>query len=100
MDRAGYLQIGLKVARPDRRLRGCENIGSRPLQHLHVTPRGKVVFCCEDYDEYHVVGDLTSDSVASVLAGDELAKLRRWSYGIDEAPPNFMCRKCVYARFE
>lgn len=97
MDRAGYLQIGLRPKSPLRRLRGCENNGSRPLQHLHVTPRGKAVFCCEDYDEYHVIGDLTQQSVLEVLTGDEIAQLRRWSYGVESAPANFICRKCVYA---
>lgn len=97
MDRAGYLQIGLKPALPERRLGGCENGGSRPLQHIHITPRAKVVFCCEDYDEYHIVGDLAESSVAEVLAGDEIARLRRWSYGLEESPANFMCRKCTYS---
>jgi Radical SAM superfamily/Iron-sulfur cluster-binding domain len=98
MDRAGYLQIGTAVGRPHRRLCGCENVGSRPLQHLHVTPRGKCVLCCEDYDEYYVVGDLNEQSVEEVLAGPEIARLRRWVYGIEEAPAGFMCRKCIYAR--
>jgi molybdenum cofactor biosynthesis enzyme MoaA len=97
MDRAGYLQIGMKAALPERRLAGCENGGSRPLQHIHITPRAKVVFCCEDYDEYHIVGDLNESSIAQVLAGDEIAKLRRWSYGLEESPAHFMCRKCTYA---
>jgi MoaA/NifB/PqqE/SkfB family radical SAM enzyme len=100
MDRAGYLRIGMKPARTDRRLRGCENNGSRPLQHLHVTPHAKAVFCCQDYDEYHVVGDLERQSVAEVLSGPEIAQLRRWSYGLEDAPEDFMCRKCVYALFE
>lgn len=98
MDRAGYLQIGTKVARPHQKLCGCENVGSRPLQHLHVTPHGKCVLCCEDYDEYYEVGDLNCQSVEEVLTGPEIARLRRWVYGIEEAPPGFICRKCIYAR--
>src|SRR6202035_5239652 len=43
MDRAGYLQIGLKPALPHAPLCGCDNVGSRPLQHLHITPQGKCV---------------------------------------------------------
>ena len=58
MDRAGYLQIGQPAGLPDQRLCGCENVGSRPLQHLHITPQGKCVLCCEDYDGKYVVGDL------------------------------------------
>ncbi len=97
MDRAGYLQIGARPAQPRQRLCGCENVGSRPLQHLHITPRGKCVLCCEDYDEKFVVGDLTASSVDEVLRGPELARLRRWVYGLEEAPKDFICRGCTFA---
>jgi Radical SAM superfamily/Iron-sulfur cluster-binding domain len=98
MDRAGWLDIGLKASDRERKMAGCDNVGSRPLQHMHITPHGKVVLCCEDYDEKYVVGDLHTSTIAEVLEGDELAKLRRWIYGIEEAPDDFMCRDCVFAR--
>ncbi len=98
MDRAGWLDVGMKAADRNRPMAGCDNVGSRPLQHLHITPHGRCVLCCEDYDEKYVVGDLTSSTIAEVLAGEELAKLRRWIYGIEEAPDDFMCRDCVFAR--
>jgi pyruvate-formate lyase-activating enzyme len=111
MDRAGRLPVGLappplpalpapqslpQTATPPR-LRGCDNLGSRPLQHLHITADGRCVFCCEDYDERYVVGDLRTTSILDVLQGDELARLRRWSYGLDEAPDDFICRRCIFA---
>jgi len=98
MDRAGWLEVGLKAANDDRKLAGCDNVGSRPLQHLHITPKGTCVLCCEDYDENYVVGDLTKSSIAGVLEGDEIAKMRRWVYGLEEAPADFMCRSCIFAR--
>jgi hypothetical protein len=97
MDRAGYLDVGDTASHQGRRLGGCENSGSRPLQHLHVTPHGRCVFCCEDYDEKYVVGDLSHQSLDEVLTGDEFARLRRWAYGVDEAPDDFICRNCVFA---
>jgi len=97
MDRAGYLEIGLKVSQRQRTLGGCENTGSRPLQHLHITPRGECVFCCEDYDEKYVIGDLSRQSVEEVLRGPELARLRRWAYGLEESSADFICRGCVYS---
>lgn len=100
MDRAGLIEIGHKPAQLHKRLRGCENVGSRPLQHLHITPHAKCVLCCEDYEEYHEVGDLAHQSIAEVLESDEFAKYRRWVYGVEEAPADFMCRKCVFALTE
>jgi hypothetical protein len=97
MDRAGHVQIGMRPEVPRTKLCGCENIGSRPLQHLHITPHGQCVLCCEDYDEKHVVGDLTHESVTEVLTGSRFALLRKWVYGIEEAPADFICRGCVFS---
>jgi hypothetical protein len=97
MDRAGYLQIGAKPAQPIGKLCGCDNVGSRPFQHLHITPHAKCVLCCEDYDEKYEVGDLNVESVAEVLVGPKLAQMRRWVYGVEEAPANFICRGCTFA---
>jgi pyruvate-formate lyase-activating enzyme len=97
MDRSGYLQIGHRPPLPKQRLCGCDNVGSRPLQHVHITPRGQCVLCCEDYDEKYVVGDLTRESVLDVLTGPKLALMRRWIYGLEEAPKDFICRGCTFA---
>jgi hypothetical protein len=98
MDRAGWLDVGSKPEDRMQPLAGCDNIGSRPIQHLHVTPHGKCIFCCEDYDENYVIGDLSTHTIDAVLSGPEIARLRRWTYGVEEAPADFMCRDCVYAR--
>lgn len=98
MDRAGHLEVGHKAFQRDAHLCGCEQTGSRPLQWLHITPQGRCVLCCEDYDEKYVVGDLTQQTVAEVLAGPRLAQLRRWVYGLEDAPDDFICRKCIFAR--
>lgn len=97
MDRAGWLETGVKPAEKRKKLAGCENIGSRPLQHLHITPHGTCVLCCEDYDEKYVVGDLSTSTIAEVLSGPEIAKMRRWVYGIEEAPDDFICRGCIFS---
>jgi hypothetical protein len=98
MDRAGHLAVGLRPVVPHERLCGCDNVGSRPLQHLHITPHGRCVLCCEDYSERYAVGDLTRESVADVLTGPTFAQARRWVYGLDAAPTDFICRRCVFAR--
>ena len=95
-DRAGWLEVGMKTE-PKKHLAGCELIGSRPIQHLHITPAGKCVLCCQDYDENYVVGDLGQSSIVQVLEGDDMARIRRWVYGVEEAPEDFICRTCVFA---
>ena len=80
-----------------KKLKGCELMGSRPFEHLHVTATAKAVLCCQDYYEKLTVGDLKTQSVAEVLGGDVMARLRRWTYGVEEAPEDFLCRKCEFA---
>ena len=82
---------------PVKELRGCELMGSRPFEHLHVTATGKAVLCCQDYYENLTVGDLKEQTVAEVLGGDVMARLRRWTYGVEEAPDDFLCRRCEFA---
>ena len=78
-------------------LKGCELMGSRPFEHLHVTATAKAVLCCQDYYERLVIGDLKTQTVAEVLGGDTMARLRRWTYGVEEAPDDFLCRRCEFA---
>ncbi len=82
---------------PKKRLKGCELMGSRPFEHLHVTATAKAVLCCQDYYERLVVGDLKTQTVAQILAGDTMARLRRWTYGVEESPADFLCRRCEFA---
>ena len=64
---------------------------------LGVTATAKAVLCCQDYYERLVVGDLKTQTVAEVLGGDVMARLRRWTYGVEEAPADFLCRRCEFA---
>ena len=98
MDRAGYFSFGARPETPHERLCGCENLGSRPLEHVHITASGRCVLCCEDYDENHVVGDLHRQTLDEILSAPAIATLRRRIYGLEEAPPDFICRSCVFAR--
>ena len=97
MDRAGHVQIGMRPPAPVQNLCGCEQTGSRPVQWVHITPQGQCVLCCQDYHHEHVVGDLHEESLREILSGPRMALLRRWVYGMEEAPPDFMCRNCIYA---
>lgn len=95
-DRAGWLEIG-KNTPPIQRLAGCDLLGSRPIQHLHITPSGECILCCQDYDADYVVGDLSKQTVVEVLEGDEMAKMRRMAYGLEDSPDDFICRRCTFA---
>lgn len=97
MNRAGHVQIGLAPAKPVERLCGCEQTGSRPVQWVHITPHGNCVLCCQDYSDEYVVGNLHEESLREILSGPKMTLLRRWVYGMEEAPDDFICKQCIYA---
>jgi len=97
MDRAGAVPIGLHPMGRHPRLCGCEQTGSRPVQWVHVNPLGQCVLCCQDYHDRYVVGDLHEESLDAILSGPRMSLMRRWVYGMEEAPEDFICRQCIYA---
>jgi len=99
-DRAGLLQVGTKGSAKQQRLKGCDLMGSRPIQHLHIDPWGRCILCCQDYHASHVVGDLTKSTVEEVLTGSEMRRMRKLIYGLEEASDDFICRNCPFALTE
>ena len=97
MDRAGAVPIGLHPLGRHQRLCGCEQTGSRPVQWVHVNPLGQCVLCCQDYHDKYVVGDLHEETLDAILSGPRMALMRRWVYGMEPAPEDFICRQCIYA---
>jgi len=93
-DRAGHLDLGISAEGEAATLGGCELMGSRPINHIHVSARGRCILCCQDYSEDWVVGDLHTQSLEEILSGDDFARVRRWVYGLEEAPSSFLCRTC------
>ena len=87
MDRAGYLQIGAKPAEPIGKLCGCDNVGSRPFQHLHITPHAKCILCCEDYDEKYEVGDLNNRASPRSWSAPSSLRCAAGSTGSKRPPP-------------
>ncbi|HUJ16263.1 MAG TPA: radical SAM protein [Thermoanaerobaculia bacterium] len=97
MDRAGAIPLGLRPERPHARLCGCEQTGSRVVQWVHITPHADCVLCCQDYKDNYIVGNLHQQSLDEILSGPRMSLMRRWVYGIEEAPADFICRGCIYA---
>lgn len=97
MNRAGKIDVGDSPPDIMRPLRGCDNLGSRPVEHVHINPRGECLLCCQDYSEEYIIGDLRKQSLKQVLASDRAATLRRQAYGLEDSPAEFICRKCTFA---
>lgn len=78
------------------RLRGCGQ-EDRPNQWVHLAANGEALLCCHDYAQTYVVGDVNRQSLGEIFAGDRLEQFRRFISGADEAPADFICRRCQLA---
>jgi hypothetical protein len=96
-DRAGYLDVGLAAKGRELKVRGCDYMGSRPIEHIHITAAANIVICCQDYDESWVLGNLEKERLRDVLKGEAYAQARRQVYGIEAPPGDFICDNCRYA---
>lgn len=97
-DRATLLPIGLHQQKVGRVV-GC-GLQDRPNEWLHVNASGRVVLCCQDYNETYVLGDLTEAGPRQLLSQVETSVYRAWANGLGEAPEDFICNKCAHAIVE
>lgn len=72
------------------RLSGCSVL----LHQAVVSYAGKVLPCCQDYDQQWEWGDLTEDSLEDILVSAKALEFKRWVMGLEEPPEGFLCSRC------
>ena len=77
------------------KLRGC--LWQRDQKWMHFDAKGEAIFCCHDYFSDYKMGNISKMSVDEIYRGEPVNQWRRWLSGEEEAPDNFMCRRCAYA---
>ncbi|MFF3087648.1 radical SAM/SPASM domain-containing protein [Streptomyces nojiriensis] len=90
-DRAG--QLGGEYAqdvRVEGRLTGC----GWPVQHVNISVTGDLFLCCNDYYQREVFGHVGDGSIDELMSSEPAVALRRKVFGVDEAPEDFLCRRC------
>jgi len=76
------------------RLRGCRF----STEHLTINVEGKVLLCCEDYFDRHVLGDARRERLRDILDGPVAEEMRRKTFGDLPSGEDFICRRC-FARW-
>lgn len=96
---AGHIEnerVGPACRREGPRLFGCTH--ARPAGHVHISSRGEVYLCSMDYDQKSKFGSLDRSSLVEILNGPAAARYRRQVYGLEDAAPDLICRKCWNSR--
>ncbi|MBS3125284.1 SPASM domain-containing protein [Candidatus Woesearchaeota archaeon] len=75
-------------------IHGCEQ--RRPLDRMHVGLDGRVILCCQDWRQTHILGDLNTQSIEEVWHSEKYQNVRRRIY-IDGTNAPDLCKKCKLA---
>ena len=94
----GERHLRARSPRPKKKLRGCELMGSRPFEHLHVTATAKAVLCCQDYYEKLTVGrPEDADGRGDPRRRHDGAPAQAGPTASRKRPADFLCRRCEFA---
>lgn len=99
-DRAGLLRNEYALDIHHRgRIYGCK-LQNRVEEWLHINATGRVILCCQDYHEAHVLGDVRARTLTEILASPSRSQHRQWTNGDIDAPASHICRRCAFAETE
>nr|VFK63493.1 MAG: Iron-sulfur cluster-binding domain-containing protein [Candidatus Kentron sp. UNK]VFK70837.1 MAG: Iron-sulfur cluster-binding domain-containing protein [Candidatus Kentron sp. UNK] len=77
-------------------LQGC--LWERHTEWMHFNADGNAILCCQDYPADYRLGNIDDAGVDELLTGDNIRQWRDWLEGREQAPEDFLCRRCVYAK--
>lgn len=67
-----------------------------PVRDLSIGPDGSVILCCLDWKQRHVFGNLTQETLSSVLSKESIASVYRDLLGGNRSL--HLCRRCDWVR--
>lgn len=73
---------------------GCKRV----VNHLHISYRGDVYQCCQDYYQNNILGNINDNTLSEIVVSDAFVNIRKQIYGNQELPINSICRKCTNLR--
>ncbi len=77
-------------------LQGC--LWDRHKDWIHFNADGDAIFCCHDYQSRYKLGSIDTFTVDELLNGENIQLWRNYIEGVEDAPQDFLCRKCFYSK--
>lgn len=71
-------------------LSGCHLV----VNWVHFSVTGDLFICCEDYYQKGVYGNIRDGSLRSILESPAAQAMRRKVFGAEDAPEDYICRRC------
>ncbi len=96
-DRAGTIDIP-DYASPQRHESQLMNGCSLAARFINVSVDGNVFLCAQDYYKTNVFGNIFDQSLRKILDGRVAQQYRKWIFGAESPPKEFICRRCRWTR--
>tara|TARA_R110000803_G_scaffold49730_4_gene103459 strand:+ start:3206 stop:4114 length:909 start_codon:yes stop_codon:yes gene_type:complete len=91
IDRAGLMDDVMESKVPRGKVVGC--ISKRDTNWLHVSPKGHVFLCCNDFHMDYTFGDLNTDELKNIWMSDKRKRVLKTAF-------KNICTSCSSAIFE
>ena len=91
IDRAGLMDDVMESKVPRGKVVGC--ISKRDTNWLHVSPKGHVFLCCNDFHMDYTFGDLNTDELKKIWMSDKRKRVLKTAF-------KNICTSCSSAIFE
>jgi len=72
---------------------GCDY--NRHIERTFIRYNGDVNFCCHDWRNEYIMGNLHDNSLIDIINGEKYNRIRDMVDGITESNNNFLCKKCI-----
>ena len=92
-DRAGSVprqNSGQHTCIESRCLVGCPHI----LTRLYISVDGDILLCDQDFFKNNCLGNIQTGQLQDILSGQTARKYKRWIFGMEYAPNDWICRRC------
>jgi MoaA/NifB/PqqE/SkfB family radical SAM enzyme len=76
------------------RLAGC----ALAVLQLNVAHDGRAFLCCQDFNQDIVLGSVLESSIREIAESDAAVRIRRWLFGFEAPPADFLCARCEWTR--
>ena len=82
----------------NRTVKACGCDYNRHILSAFIRYNGDVNFCCHDWRNEYIMGNLHENSLIEIINGEKYHHIRMMVDGIVESDADFLCRKCFHCK--
>ena len=82
----------------DRTIKAYGCVYNRHTTSTFIRYNGDVYFCCYDWRNEYIMGNLHENSLPDIINGEKYNRIRKMVDGIIDSDVDFLCKKCLHCK--